>query len=660
MGASPRVKNLWVTPQVARRDPPNQKGAFSPAWRSRLPRFPQHCAQLNNPQPLSIMDGIMRLSTITNWAYGGTLLLTLASGTTMLMASSAEQAERQAVEQRATFDQATEAVAQDAYRQTEQARAFAITADPTHVIAYRREKAALRSVEDRVAHLKDLGASHGELEALRQALTWADALTDEQEAAIHATQSGDSATARTILFGDEYGRELDRIAAQVGKFQYMLDQRAEAAVLRATARAREWRSMSEIMLGMTALLFLCVLYFILKQRILRPVVRLSDVVTRLAAQDFAAIPPNFRQVDEIGDMAQAIRIFRENGLERQRLEQERDADRLMRDLLSRMTQRLQGCDSTSDLVEVVRRFAPEIAPNFPGRLYMLDTRRNAMRQACDWLSPIESAIEFPPSACWALRRGQTHRPAGAMVDIPCEHLDDKIHVSTICMPLTAQGESIGLLYFEEPQGMAPEAIARIEIYLEMLAENIGLALANLRLRDALREMAMADALTGLANRRRFDAAIEEETALCERDKTPLACLMIDIDHFKRFNDDHGHDAGDAVLRAVGSVLKDSLREDGYAFRLGGEEFVLLMPGFALEQATARARQVQDRIRQLRVEHRHHELGPITASFGLAAYPDHGRAETLVQTADAALLRAKAQGRDQIVVATARDDSSAVA
>ncbi|WP_340266757.1 diguanylate cyclase [Sphingobium mellinum] len=602
----------------------------------------------------------MRLSTITNWAYGGTLLLTMASGTTMLMASSAEQAERQAVEQRAVFDQATEAVEQDAYRQTEEARAFAISGDPTHVVAYRREKASLRTVEERIAHLRDVGANQAELDALRQALIWADALTDDHEAAIRATQKGDSGAARAILFGDEYGRELDRIAAQVGKFQYMLDQRAEATVARATTRAREWRSMSEIMLGMTALLFLCVLYFILKQRILRPVVRLSDVVTRLAAQDFAAVPPDFQHVDEIGDMAQAIRIFRENGLERQRLEQERDADRLMRDLLSRMTQRLQGCDSITDLVEVVRRFAPEIAPNFPGRLYILDARRNGMRQACEWLSPSGSVSEFPPSSCWALRRGQTHRPAGAMVDIPCEHLAGKTLLPTICVPLTAQGESIGLLYFEEPQSMPAEAIVRIEIYLEMLAENIGLALANLRLRDALREMAMADALTGLANRRRFDAAIEEEIASCERARSPLACLMIDIDHFKRFNDAHGHDAGDAVLRAVGSVLNDSLREDGCAFRLGGEEFVLLMPGFTLDQALARAVQIQERIRQLRVEHHHRELGPVTASFGLAAFPDHGEAKVLVQTADAALLRAKAQGRDQIVVATARQGTSAVA
>ncbi|MDO7835254.1 diguanylate cyclase [Sphingobium sp. HBC34] len=602
----------------------------------------------------------MRLSTITNWAYGATVALTLASGTTMLMASSAEETERAAVAQRSTFDQLTATLEEDVYRLTEQARGFVITSDPSHLIAYRREKAALKSVEARITHLRDAGASEGELAALRQALHWTDALTDEQQAAISAMQAGDDRTARTILFGDEYGRELDRVAAQVGKFQYMLDQRTDHAVARSTDTARQWRTMSEIMLGITALLFLCVLYFVLKQRILRPVVRLSDVVTRLAAQDYDAIPPDSNHADEIGDMAQAIRIFRENGLERQRLEQERDADRTMRDLLSRLTQRLQGCDSVNDLVDVVRRFAPEIAPDFPGRLYIHDNHRNAMTQACDWLSPTCSRIEFPPSACWALRRGQTHRPAGEMVDIPCEHLGASNSISTICIPLAAQSESIGMLYYEEPAGASASHLERTGKYLEMLAENIGLALANLRLRDALRDMAMADALTGLPNRRQFDIMLQTLVGEAERTAAPLVCLMVDIDHFKRFNDTYGHDAGDAVLRAVGGVLAESLRENGHAFRLGGEEFVVLMPGFSLDQALGRTMQIQRRIQDLRLDHRGKELGAITASFGLAAFPDHGRADRLMQTADAALLRAKTEGRDRILVATVRDGASAAA
>lgn len=603
----------------------------------------------------------MRLSTITNWAYGATVALTLASGTTMLMASGAETRERAAVAQRTTFDQLTATLEEDAYRQTEQARGFVITGDPTHLVAYARDKEALRSVEARLRRLKDAGATEEELSALREALHWTDALAEDQQRAIDAAKGGDEETARTILFGDEYGRELDRIGAQIGKFQYMLDQRTEEAVARATDSARMWRSMSEIMLGATALLFLAVLFFIIRQRILHPVVRLSDVVTRLAAQDYDAVPPDFRQVDEIGDMAQAIRIFRENGLERQRLEQERDADRTMRDLLSRMTQRLQGCDTTHDLVEVVRRFAPEIAPTLAGRLYIYDNRRNAMEHMCDWLTPVRSRMEFPPSACWALRRGQSHRPEGAMIDIPCEHLEGNSHIPTICIPLSAQGEIIGLLYFEQPARHAAAGRSRNEAYLEMLAENISLALSNLRLRDALRDMAMADVLTGLANRRRFDTVFAAHAADAEHGGQPLACLAVDIDHFKRFNDSFGHEGGDAVLRAVGGVLRDSLREDGMAFRLGGEEFVLLLPGFQAEQARARAEQVRQRIRDLRIEHRGVELGQITASLGLAVFPDHGRAAMLLRTADAALMRAKNEGRDRVVVATRRDvDMSAAA
>lgn len=595
----------------------------------------------------------MRLSTITNWAYGVTVALTLASGATMLMASGAEEEERAAVKQRYIFDQLTAKLAEDAYRQTDQARGFVITGDPTHLVVYRREKAELRAIEDRIRHLKDVGASPGELEALRQGLRWVDALEDEQEVAIKAMQAGDERTARAILFGDEYGRELDRASAEIHKFQYMLDQRTDNAVERATDTARTWRTMSEIMLGATALLFLCVLTFILKQRILRPVVRLSDVVTRLAAQDYAAVPPDLRQVDEIGDMAQAIRIFRENGLERQRLEKERDDDRAMRDLLSRMTQRLQGCDGTRELIDVVRRFAPEIAPDFAGRLYIRSEQRNAMVQACDWLSPQQSRTEFPAQSCWGLRRGQIHRPTGELMDIPCEHLDGQAERPTICIPLSAQGESIGLLYFEQREEVTPDRLDRSEMYLEMLAENIGLALASLRLRDALRNMAMVDPLTGLGNRRRFETTLASLSAEAEADRLPLSCVMIDIDHFKRFNDMHGHDAGDAVLRAVGRALNEATREPGCAFRLGGEEFVVLMPGFDMTRATERAEELRSRIRGLRVQHDGTELGPVTASFGLAAFPDHGGTDTLLRTADAALLRAKAEGRDRVLVATAR-------
>ncbi|RJG51761.1 diguanylate cyclase [Sphingobium terrigena] len=597
----------------------------------------------------------MRLATITNWAYGTTVLLTLASATTMLLASGAQEKERAAVAQRYQLDQATSKIAAEVSASNDEARDFVITGEESHLAAYRREAEALRSVENRARHLKDNGASADELSALSEAMRWADSLQDEQVDAIAARQRGDDDRAREILFGAEYQRGLDRVTGNIERFQYRLDQRTDAEVVAATTIARIWKTSSEIVLGLTAFLSLCVLYFIFKRRVLHPVVRLSDVVGRLARQDYAVEAPEYDQIDEIGDMAQAIRIFRENGLERQRLEAERAADQAMRALLSRMTQRMQGCDTMHDLERVVSGFMPEIAPGLSGRLYRLDESRNIMVERCAWLAPTHSRPEFSPMACWALQRGDLHRPRGQLIDIPCDHVDPQgnIDVPSICLPLIAQRVTLGLLYLE-PRADLPEPRTDIgETYLRVLAENIGLALGNLRLRDALREMAMADPLTGLANRRQLDMVLEVQLAEADRLGRPISCLMLDVDHFKRFNDQFGHDAGDAVLRALGKILLTITREHGLAFRYGGEEFLLLMPELDAEQACQRAEDIRARVKALRMQHDGRELGPITVSVGMACAPLHCRFDTLVKTADAALLRAKEAGRDRIVVAETR-------
>jgi hypothetical protein len=177
------------------------------------------------------------------------------------------------------------------------------------------------------------------------------------------------------------------------------------------------------------------------------VVRLSDVVHRLASQDYAVETPNFNQIDEIGDMAQAISIFRENGLARQRLEKERDADWAIRELLARMTQR-QGCENFNDVINVAELFAPNIAPGIAGRLYVLDREPWQMRCVAQWLSPVGEETTFHPDECWAVRRGQSHPPVNGEPDIACYHLPASQAESALCVPLIAQGEAIGLLSFQ--------------------------------------------------------------------------------------------------------------------------------------------------------------------------------------------------------------------
>ena len=133
----------------------------------------------------------------------------------------------------------------------------------------------------------------------------------------------------------------------------------------------------------------------------------------------------------------------------------------------------------------------------------------------------------------------------------------------------------------------------------------------------------------------------------------MAVLMLDLDHFKRINDDFDHDAGDALLREIGAALLRNLRREDVACRFGGEEFVLVLPEASLADAERRAEELRGEIKRLRVSDKGRLLGPVTISIGLAAYPEHGLAgDTLLHAADAALYRAKREGRDRVVIGEA--------
>ncbi|MBW9400122.1 diguanylate cyclase [Leclercia sp. EC_58] len=586
----------------------------------------------------------MRIATITNWAYGATVCLTIASGVAMLMASSAESVERQAVEQRYVFDQLTEEVEVDAWALSDLARLYVIKQDPAVADEYRQKAETMVRIEHRLQKLKDAGASEEELALLHEGLQVADALQDEQQSAIASVGRGQQPQAIELLYGERYENELEQVQNQLDHFRQMLDRRTDAAIDDATVKSRGLRTLSEVMVGLTALMFLFVLGFILKRRVLRPVVRLSDVVNRLASQDYGVEAPDYRQIDEIGDMAQAIRIFRENGLARQRLEKERDADWAIRELLARMTQRLQGCESIEDVLNVARLFAPSIAPGIAGRIWLLEHDPWQMRCVAEWLDPQGDADPFHPDQCWAVRRGQSHPPVNGEPDIACYHLPDSSAPHALCVPLIAQGEAIGLLSF---QNLTPE-MAPSRAYLELMAEALGLALANQRLRDALLEKALFDPLTGLRNRHHLEDALRTQMNQAMHGGTPLSCLMIDIDYFKAINDRLGHDAGDQVIKSVAAIVQRAVSDKGMAFRYGGEEFLALLPGADEETAFTCASEIHTAVHNLTLRYELSEIGPVDVSIGIASYPQHAQGDNLLRAADVALYRAKELGRSRIV------------
>lgn len=586
----------------------------------------------------------MRIATITNLAYGATVCLTIASGIVMLMASNADTVERQAVLQRQVFDQLTEDVETDAWALSDLARLYVVKKEPQILSEYRQKESTLQSIETRLTRLKDNGATDEELAVLHEGLKIIDELQDEQQSAIASVARDEAPQAIALLYGDPYEQELDRVQSQIDHFRLLLDKRALTAVTDATRTSKALRTLSEIMVGTTALLFLFVLGFILKRRVLRPVVRLSDVVHRLASQDYAVETPNFNQIDEIGDMAQAIRIFRENGLARQRLEKERDADWAIRELLARMTQRLQGCENFADVINVAELFAPNIAPGIAGRLYILDRDPWQMRCVAEWLSPDGQNTPFHPDECWAVRRGQSHPPVNGEPDIACYHLPETSLNNTLCVPLIAQGEAIGLLTF---QNITPET-APSRAYLELMAEALGLALANQRLRDALLEKALFDPLTGLRNRHHLEDTLRTQMAQAMRNHEPVSCLMIDIDHFKSINDRFGHEAGDQVIKSVASIVQRAVHDSGLAFRYGGEEFLAILSGANEDVAQACATDIFNSVHDLSLRYGLSEIGPVDVSIGIASYPQHAQSDSLLRAADVALYRAKELGRARIV------------
>ncbi|MCW2500451.1 MAG: GGDEF/response regulator receiver domain protein, partial [Frankiales bacterium] len=212
----------------------------------------------------------------------------------------------------------------------------------------------------------------------------------------------------------------------------------------------------------------------------------------------------------------------------------------------------------------------------------------------------------------------------------------------VVVPLSAEGRSLGALVVEHPGRTRIER--RVVTGLERSAAYAALALRNAWLLEQVRRLAATDGLTKIANRRTFEASLEREVARATRSAEHVSLVMVDIDHFKQLNDQHGHQAGDEVLRNVAAALSCECRDFDTPARYGGEEFAVILPGCGPDEA----HDIAERLR-LSVSAAP-SLVPITASAGVATYPSHaGDADTLVRAADEALYASKHAGRNRTTV-----------
>ncbi len=323
--------------------------------------------------------------------------------------------------------------------------------------------------------------------------------------------------------------------------------------------------------------------------------------------------------------------------------------------LSELGDSLQTCQTVDEAYRMSANALPGILRHRPGALCILNSSRDLVESVATWNGCSTTEPVFRPDDCWGLRRGKQYGGIGS--SLPCSHVDETCDLNYLCIPLSAQGETLGLLYVEDKislLGYAPHAVEfeRVAIARKAnaVAERISLALANLKLREMLRNQSIRDPLTGLYNRRYLEESLNRELHRAQRAGRNISLVMLDLDHFKHFNDTFGHQVGDILLKEVAGVIKGRVRAGDLACRYGGEEFSLIIAEVDAEGTHKCAESIRDAIKHLSLHNRGQTLGTITVSAGIATYPAHCEdAEGLIRAADEALYRAKKAGRDRIVI-----------
>jgi diguanylate cyclase (GGDEF)-like protein len=399
----------------------------------------------------------------------------------------------------------------------------------------------------------------------------------------------------------------------------------------------------------------------LVRRIRKPVDAMMAVMEQLGAGDRDArihTTMESREFEQLargynamaGELAKAVadQVDSQERLHRAHLELSHNAEILRErgeviELLGGMAHRMQAARTDEELAAIIHVFVPRVLADMPGALFAHNNSRNLLIPIAAWgdLSVEESG--FAPDQCWALRRGQSHFVIEPKSDIVCPHAGpgaDHYH----CEPLLAGGEVIGVLYLK---GVV-EAESRFR--LTVLSENIASALVNHRLQRGLREQTIRDPLTGLFNRRYMEETLALEIARSARSGQPLSVVMADVDHFKRFNDEFGHDAGDAVLQVVAAEMRLRFREGDVICRYGGEEFTIIAPGTTAATLAARVDAIRQSIGELTINRGGQMLGTVTMSFGIATWEEAMERDgsTLISAADTALYQAKREGRNRVV------------
>jgi diguanylate cyclase (GGDEF)-like protein/PAS domain S-box-containing protein len=371
------------------------------------------------------------------------------------------------------------------------------------------------------------------------------------------------------------------------------------------------------------------------------------------------IQGNYMMYRDISDQVQAAEDAKKHASSLNQLVNELGLRTMQMTLINEMGALLQCCLTIQEAYGVVAESAKKLFPHASaGALYIFKASRSVLDLSATWGHSCASESIFSPESCWALRRGQPNWSEYPITNVACAHLKEAVDVSYLCVPMVAQGDTLGILHLQFDRAENARSGAPIESLHESqqslattVAGQVALSLASLRLAEKLRDQSIRDPLTGLFNRRFMQESLDRELHRAKRKKHSVAVVFLDLDHFKKFNDTFGHDAGDAVLREMADAFRKHFRGDDIICRYGGEEFAVILPESSAQDATKRTAALREGLKKISIRNRGQVLDHVTISVGIAAFPEHGQTvEELLHIADQCLYQSKAQGRDRVTVA----------
>ncbi len=319
-------------------------------------------------------------------------------------------------------------------------------------------------------------------------------------------------------------------------------------------------------------------------------------------------------------------------------------------IVSAGTELIQAAQNEAMVDQAVVQIMRDLLPDTGGYFALVSNSKDVVEVRGSW-GMNNPPGSFVPSACLALQMGRTIHPGDSPTHMICPHATGtEGTLDSLCIPIRNSSECMGVLFVQSGQLVSKQRIDALTV----LVSHLALGLTNLRMREALRSQSVRDALTGIYNRRYFDETLQRELLASARHGVPLSLLMFDVDHFKMFNDTHGHQAGDESLKALARIMRSAFRGSDVICRYGGEEFAIILIGTDLQNAHAKADSFRRTVAESELSYGGRDLGRMTVSIGVASSDEFRKPDALVRAADTALYQAKRSGRNAALVCTNRE------